>query len=82
MEKLYKDPEVLKMNPLMKAMHLVLKNAALRPARQTRTRYSQVSSIFWNAVHRVISGTENATTSFKTAEEKLNHLSRKGTRWK
>lgn len=82
MEALYKDDAVLKMNPLMPAMHVVLQNASLRPARQTRSKYSQVSSIFWNAVHRVLSKKSSAEKSFADAEKKLKVLSKDGTRWK
>jgi trehalose/maltose transport system substrate-binding protein len=81
MEKLYQDGAVLSSNPLMKAMGLVLKNAALRPARQTRSKYSQVSSAFWNAVHHVLSKKITAEKSFQEADKKLNGLSQNGTKW-
>ena len=81
MERLYQDPDVLGANPLMKAMNKVLKNAALRPARQTRSKYSQISSAFWNSVHSVLSRKMTAEKSFKEAEKKMNFISKNGTKW-
>ena len=81
MEKLYQDPDVLAANPLMKAMSLVLKNTSLRPSRQTRSKYSQVSSAFWNAVHTVLSKKMTAEKSFQDMEKRLNTLSQNGTQW-
>jgi len=80
-EKLYRDKEVLASNPLMKAMSLVLKNTSLRPARQTRSKYSQVSSAFWNAVHSVLSKKMTAETSFQDIEKRMNALSQNGSKW-
>ena len=81
MEKLYQDADVLASNPLMKAMSLVLKNTSLRPSRQTRSKYSQVSSAFWNAVHTVLSKKMTAEKSFQDMEKRLNTLSQNGTQW-
>lgn len=80
-EALYHDAEVLESNPLMSAMHVVLKNATLRPARQTKSKYSQVSAAFWNAVHAVLSKKMSAEKSLVDAEKKMNFLSKNGTRW-
>lgn len=80
-EALYEDPEVLSMNPLMTAMRQVLKNATLRPSRQTKSKYSQVSATFWNAVHSVLSHKAGAEKSFQAAEKKMNFLSKNGTQW-
>lgn len=81
MKRLYEEHSVLQANPLMKAMSLVLKNASLRPARQTRSKYSRVSSAFWNAIHNVLSGKMRAEKSFKETEKKLNLMSKNGTKW-
>lgn len=81
MEKLYKDKDVLSSNPLMKIMNDVLHHASLRPSRQTRSKYSQVSAAFWNAVHSVLSKKMTAEKSFEGAEKKMNFLSKHGTTW-
>ena len=81
MEKLYNDKEVLSSNPLMSTMNVVLKNASLRPSRQTRSKYSQLSASFWNAVHSVLSKKATAEKSFQDAEKKMNFLSKHGTTW-
>jgi trehalose/maltose transport system substrate-binding protein len=81
MEKLYHDKDVLDANPLMTAMNMVLQHASLRPARQTRSKYSQVSAAFWNAVHSVLSKKTTAEKSFQDAEKKMNFISKHGTTW-
>ncbi len=81
METLYQDSEVLASNPLTQAMGVVLKNTSLRPARQTRSKYSQVSSAFWNAVHNVLSRKMTAEQSFQETEKRLNRLSQNGSKW-
>jgi trehalose/maltose transport system substrate-binding protein len=78
---LYKDPKVLAISPIMKIMLDILKNVSMRPAGQTGDKYSQVSSIFWNAVHATLSGKHPAAKSFADAEKKLNLLRRNGKGW-
>jgi trehalose/maltose transport system substrate-binding protein len=46
----------------------------------TSTKYNQVSSEFFNAVHEVLSGKSDAATSLASLESKLDRLSRGG-RW-
>ena len=81
MLKLYSEAKILAMSPMVKVMLDILKNASIRPADQTGDKYSQVSSIFWNAVHATLSGKQSAAKSFADAEKKLNLLSRNGTTW-
>ena len=81
MLKLYSEAKILAMSPMVKVMLDILKNASIRPAAQTGDKYSQVSSIFWNAVHATLSGKQSAAKSFADAEKKLNLLSRNGTTW-
>jgi len=78
---LYNDKEVIEANPLMKIMKKVLKTITARPAGQTGSKYSQVSSVFWNSVHQTLSKKGKAEENFSTAEEKLNALSKNGKKW-
>jgi trehalose/maltose transport system substrate-binding protein len=81
MLKLYKEPKVLAISPIIKIMLEMLQNASMRPAGQTADKYSQVSSIFWNAVHTTLSGKQPAAKSLADAEKKLNLLRRNGKSW-
>lgn len=81
MSKLYAEPKILSMSPIVKIMLEMLQNVAMRPAGQTGDKYSQVSSIFWNAVHATLSGKQPAAKSLADAEKKLNLLSRNGKSW-
>ena len=51
---LYEDPEVLKTNPFFAEMKDILSSAVARPATVTGSKYNQVSSEFFNAVHAVL----------------------------
>ena len=80
-ESLYKDPEVLAAVPFFGSLYDVFVNAVARPSRVTGTKYNQVSSEFFNAVH---AGAEQAGRGAPTAspalDKKLDRLSRGG-RW-
>lgn len=77
---LYEDPEVLEANPFFAEMKDILANAVARPATVTGSKYNQVSSEFFNAVHAVLSGTKNAEQSLADLEASLKRMSRGG-RW-
>lgn len=81
MQSLYKDPQVLGISPVMSIMLPVLQGATPRPSAATGSKYSEASSIFWNAVYSVLSHKESATVALSQAEKKLNALSQNGTRW-
>tara|TARA_R110002050_G_scaffold57442_1_gene129511 strand:- start:74838 stop:76139 length:1302 start_codon:yes stop_codon:yes gene_type:complete len=80
-ESLYNDKDIIAANPLMKIMKKVLKTITARPGGQTGSKYSQVSSVFWNSVHKTLSKNGTAEENFATAAEKLNSLSKNGTKW-
>jgi trehalose/maltose transport system substrate-binding protein len=44
----------------------------------TGSKYNQVSSEFWNAVHEVLSGKSQAEESLAKLEKTLTRLSRNG----
>lgn len=78
---LYEDQEILEANPFFADMLEVLRSAVARPSSQTKDKYNQVSSEFWNAVHIVLSGQMSAEQSLKQLESKLMRLSRDGQAW-
>lgn len=81
MHTLFRDPKVLSINPLMKEMLSSMEKATARPSAQTGPQYSQVSSIFWNAVYATLSKNGSAAQNLTAAAEKLNLISHNGTKW-
>jgi len=71
---------VLAASPFFGDLYETFTNAVARPSRVTGTRYNQVSSEFFNAVHAVLSGKTDAATSLAGLESRLDRLSRGG-RW-
>jgi trehalose/maltose transport system substrate-binding protein len=75
---LYDAPEILKANPFFGEMKDILANAVARPATVTGSKYNQVSSEFFNAVHGVLSGGKTAEQSLADLEASLKRMSRGG----
>jgi trehalose/maltose transport system substrate-binding protein len=78
---LYADPDVLAAAPFFADLQDIMRQAVARPSSVTGSRYNQVSSAFWSAVHRVLSGKQPAAQSLAALERRLNRLSRGGRRW-
>jgi trehalose/maltose transport system substrate-binding protein len=79
-ESLYADQEVLTAVPFFGTLDESFVNAVARPSRVTGTKYNQMSAEFFNAVHEVLSGRNQAEASLAALEKKLDRLSRGG-RW-
>jgi trehalose/maltose transport system substrate-binding protein len=77
---LYEDSGVLEANPHFKELYTTFTNAVARPSAPTGERYNQVSSEFFSAVHRTLSGQEKADASLANLQRSLERLSRGG-RW-
>jgi trehalose/maltose transport system substrate-binding protein len=77
---MYKDPELLRANPVLAIMARILPHAVARPARQAGVKYNRFSNVFWNAVHDVLAGKAGAREALAAAERRLERLSRGG-RW-
>ncbi|OLC77960.1 MAG: ABC transporter substrate-binding protein [Deltaproteobacteria bacterium 13_1_40CM_4_68_19] len=75
---LYKDKDILAKNPFIGELLSTFTNAVARPSRATKSKYNQVSSEFWNAVHEVLSGKSDAEASISKLEKNLNRISRNG----
>jgi trehalose/maltose transport system substrate-binding protein len=76
----YEDAELRQAMPVLAEILPALKAAVARPSRIAGTRYNQLSSIVWNAVHDALSGRAQAGPSLTAAAGKLEGLSRGG-RW-
>ena len=75
---LYKDKDILAKNPFIGELLSTFTNAVARPSRVTGSKYNQVSSEFWNAVHETLSGKSQAEESLAKLEKTLTRLSRNG----
>ncbi|MEM0908157.1 MAG: ABC transporter substrate-binding protein [Pseudomonadota bacterium] len=77
-EALYKDPEVLAAVPFFGSLYDTFVNAVARPSRVTGGKYNRVSSAFWNATHKVLSGSEDGATALAALEGQLKTIKRRG----
>jgi trehalose/maltose transport system substrate-binding protein len=71
---LYKDPEVLEAIPFFGSLYDVFINAVARPSTVTAPRYNEVSTLFFNAVHSVLTGEKDAQTAIDELELDLEDL--------
>ena len=75
---LYQDPEVLRDNPHYELLAGVLANAMARPSRLTGVAYNRVSSAFWNTVHDVLSGRDDAEAALVDLEARIEQIRGEG----
>ena len=71
---LYEDPEVLEAAPFFGSLYDVFINAVARPSTATAPQYSDVSAAFFNSVHSVLTGEEDAATAFEVLELDLQDI--------
>lgn len=71
---LYKDPDVLEAVPFFGSLYDVFINAVARPSTATAPKYNEVSTLFFNAVHSVLTGKKNAQTALEELELDLEDL--------
>ena len=75
----YDDADVAKAQPIIPNWKSVFQNAVPRPSAPTKTKYNEVSNLFWSAVHDTLSGNGSAKDNLETLEAKLTEL--KGDSW-
>jgi trehalose/maltose transport system substrate-binding protein len=75
---LYKDGEILKANPFMGSLEATFTSAVARPTSATGSKYNQVSSEFYNAVHEILSKNAKPAEALAKLGAKLNQISRGG----
>ena len=71
---LYADYEVLKANPFFGSLYDVFVNAVARPSTATAPRYNEVSTLFFKAVHSILSGTADARNALEELALDLEDL--------
>jgi trehalose/maltose transport system substrate-binding protein len=71
---LYEDEDVLEAAPFFGRLYDVFTNAVARPSTATAPQYNQVSELFFQAVHSVLTGQEDARTAVEYLELDLMDL--------
>ncbi|MDW6022479.1 ABC transporter substrate-binding protein [Mesorhizobium sp. BAC0120] len=71
---LYDDPEIAKAQPIIPRWKEVFLNAVPRPSAPTKVKYNEVSSQFWTAVHKTLSGEGSAADNLADLEVSLTKL--------
>ena len=76
----YDDADVKAKQPVLVKWKDVFLAAVPRPSAPTKTKYNEVSNLFWTAVHDTMSGNGSAKDNLANLEAKLTEL--KGDGWK
>jgi len=76
---LYDDAEVAAAQPIVPRWKQIFLNAVWRPAVVAGSKYNEVSSQFWSAVHDTLSGSGSAADNLARLEATLSEL--KGESW-
>lgn len=71
---LYRDPEVLAAVPFFGSLYDVFVNATPRPSTISAPRYAEVSRLFFQAVHSVLTGRESADIALEELALDLQDL--------
>lgn len=71
---LYEDEDVLEATPFFGELYEVFTNAVARPSTVSAPNYNQVSEYFFQAVHNVLTGQEDAVTALEYLELDLQDL--------
>jgi trehalose/maltose transport system substrate-binding protein len=70
----YDDPDVAAAAPIIPRWKDVFQNAVPRPSAPAGSKYNEVSSLFWNAVHETLSGNGTAADNLAGLEADLTDL--------
>ena len=76
---LYDDADIAKEQPIIPRWKEVFLNAVPRPSAPAKVKYNEVSSQFWTAVHKTLSGEGAAADNLADLEVGLTKL--KGASW-
>lgn len=76
---LYEDADIAAAQPIIPQWKDVFLNAVPRPSAPTKSKYNEVSSKFWSAVHNTLSGQGSAAENLEILEAELTEI--KGEGW-
>lgn len=71
---LYQDADVVAATPIFGSLYDVFVSAVARPSTASAPQYNQVSTLYFTAVHSVLSGNEDAETAMTLLELDLAEL--------
>jgi trehalose/maltose transport system substrate-binding protein len=71
---LYEDAEVCAAQPFLCKLLDVFTNAVARPSTATAPKYNEVSTLFFQSVHDVLIGSNDASSALKALELDLQDL--------
>jgi trehalose/maltose transport system substrate-binding protein len=71
---LYDDAEIAERQPIIPRWKKVLESAVARPTAATGSKYNEVSSDFWTAVHNTLSGEGSAASNLELLKAQLTDL--------
>jgi len=71
---LYDDPEIAAKQPIIPRWKEVLESAVARPTAVTGSKYNEVSSDFWTAVHNTLSGEGSVAENLELLKAQLTDL--------
>ncbi len=77
---LYDDPKIAAAYPMIPRWKEVFMQTVPRPSAQVRLKYNEVSSRFWSAVHKTLSGKGSAAENLEELEVQLQDL-KNGKAW-
>ncbi|MGX7874196.1 ABC transporter substrate-binding protein [Mesorhizobium sp. ORM6] len=75
---LYDDADIVRDQPIIPRWKQVFLNAVPRPSAVVKIKYNEVSSQFWNAVHKTLSGEGSAADNLADLEVSLTRLKGRG----
>jgi trehalose/maltose transport system substrate-binding protein len=75
---LYDDADIAREQPIIPRWKEVFLNAVPRPSAPTKVKYNEVSSQFWTAVHKTLSGEGTAADNLADLEVSLTRLQGSG----
>ena len=78
-EAVYDDADVIAKQPVIVKWKAIFQAAVPRPSAPTKSKYNEVSSLFWSAVHDTLSGSGTSADNLAILEAKLTEL--KGASW-
>ena len=71
---LYQDPDVLEATPFFGSLYDVFINAVARPSTVTSPNYNQVSTLYFTAVHSILTGDEDPAVALELLDLDLHQL--------
>ena len=73
-QSLYEDPDVLAATPFFGSLYDVFTNAVARPSTVSSPHYNEVSTMYFTAVHSILTGDQDAAVALDLLELDLNDL--------